>query len=338
MECDHNSNAIISYLASKQNIDTTNMTITSIDSSHTDSSKKRFLITGSNGLLGQKLVELLVQDSSIHTIATARGENRLPFQDHYEYLPMDITDPEQIEAVVAATKPDVIIHTAAMTNVDQCEMEKDDCWKQNVNAVEFLVSACKRHDVFLVHLSTDFIFDGKAGPYTEEAEPNPVSFYGWSKYAAEKIVIHSDIKWAIARTVLVYGIAHDMSRSNIILWVKKSLEEGKNIKVVTDQFRTPTLAEDLAQGCFLIADQKAEGIFNISGKDLYTPYQMAIMAADYFGLDTSLIAQTDASSFTQPAKRPPRTGFDLTKSEKILGYKPHTFQEGIAILAKQIGA
>ena len=312
------------------------MTAHSTNSPTSHSNKKRFLITGSNGLLGQKLIELLIQNSSIQTIATARGENRLPFTDAYEYYAMDITDPQQIEQVISLTKPDVIIHTAAMTNVDQCEMEKDACWKQNVNAVEFLVEACKKHDIFLVHVSTDFIFDGKAGPYNEEAEPNPVSFYGWSKYAAEKAVIHSDIKWAIARTVLVYGIAHDMSRSNIILWVKKSLEEGKNIKVVTDQFRTPTLAEDLAQGCFLIADQEAQGIFNISGKELYTPYEMAILAADYFGLDKSLISQTDASAFTQPAKRPPRTGFDLTKSENILGYKPHTFQEGIAILATQI--
>jgi len=314
------------------------MTADSTDFPILNSRKKRFLITGSNGLLGQKLVELLIKDISVETIATARGENRLPFKDSYEYFAMDITDPQQIEQVISSTNPDVIIHTAAMTNVDQCEMEKDVCWKQNVNAVEFLVETCKKHDIFLVHVSTDFIFDGKAGPYSEKAEPNPISFYGWSKYAAEKAVIHSDIKWAIARTVLVYGIAHDMSRSNIILWVKKSLEERKNIKVVTDQFRTPTLAEDLAQGCFLIANQKAEGIFNISGKELYTPYEMAIMAADYFGLDKSLISQTDASAFTQPAKRPPRTGFDLTKSERVLGYKPHTFQEGIAILATQIGA
>jgi len=314
------------------------MTATSTNSAISNSNKKRVLITGSNGLLGQKLVELLCQNSSIQTIATARGDNRLPFTDSYDYHAMDITDPHQIETVIALTKPDVIIHTAAMTNVDQCEMQKEACWKQNVTAVEFLVEACKNHNIFLVHVSTDFIFDGKAGPYTEEAKPNPISFYGWSKYAAEKAIIHSDIKWAIARTVLVYGIAHDMSRSNIILWVKKSLEEGKNIQVVTDQFRTPTLAEDLAQGCFLIADQEAEGIFNISGKELYTPYEMAITAADYFGLDKSLISQTDASAFSQPAKRPPRTGFDLTKSENVLGYKPHSFLEGIALLATQIGA
>ncbi|MHA4737924.1 SDR family oxidoreductase [Dyadobacter sp. MSC1_007] len=297
--------------------------------------KKKILITGSNGLLGQKLAELLVTKPSIETIATAKGDNRLPFQDGYIYAEMDITDPESVEAVIAKFRPEVIIHTAAMTNVDQCEMEKEMCWKLNVTAVEILIRACKKYDVFLEHLSTDFVFDGTSGPYQEDDAPNPISFYGWSKYAAEKAVMSSDIRWSIARTVLVYGIAHDMSRSNIILWVKKSLEEGKTIKVVTDQFRTPTLAEDLALGCYLIADQQAEGIFHISGKDFLTPYEMALMAADYFALPASLITPTDA--FTQPARRPPRTGFDLTKSRKVLGYEPHTFREGIALLATQIG-
>lgn len=298
--------------------------------------KKRILITGSNGLLGQKLVDLLAGNEQYETFATAKGENRLSVSEGYYFREMDVTDAVQVDEVLTEVKPEVIIHAAAMTNVDQCEMEKDACWKLNVTAVEILIAACKKHNIFLEHVSTDFIFDGTSGPYKEEDEPNPISFYGWSKYAAEKAVMHSDIQWAIARTVLVYGIAHDMSRSNIILWVKKSLEEGKAIKVVTDQFRTPTLAEDLAMGCYLIADQRAEGVFHISGEDFLTPYEMAIMAADYFSLDKSLISPTDASSFTQPARRPPRTGFDLKKSRNILGYEPHTFREGIALVAKQI--
>ncbi|MCF2496341.1 SDR family oxidoreductase [Dyadobacter chenhuakuii] len=299
--------------------------------------KKRILITGSNGLLGQKLVDLLAGNEQYETFATAKGENRLSVSEGYHFREMDVTDAVQVDEVLTEVKPEITIHTAAMTNVDQCEMEKDACWKLNVTAVEILIAACKKHNIFLEHVSTDFIFDGTSGPYKEEDEPNPISFYGWSKYAAEKAVMHSDIQWAIARTVLVYGIAHDMSRSNIILWVKKSLEEGKAIKVVTDQFRTPTLAEDLAMGCYLIADQRAEGVFHISGADFLTPYEMAIMAADYFSLDKFLISPTDASSFTQPARRPPRTGFDLKKSRNILGYEPHTFREGIALVAKQIG-
>jgi len=298
---------------------------------------KKILITGSNGLLGQKLVELLLSAKDIQVIATARGENRLPFTEGYDYQSMDITSREQVHNVVENVKPNVIIHTAAMTNVDQCESEKDTCWSQNVSSVEYLIEACSKIDCFLLHVSTDFIFDGKSGPYKEDAEANPISFYGWSKYAAEKQVTNSNIRWGIARTVLVYGIAHDMSRTNIILWVKKSLEDGKNIKVVTDQWRTPTLAEDLAKGCALIAGQEAEGIFNISGKDFLTPYEMAIMTADYFKLDKSLISQADSTTFSQPAKRPPRTGFDLSKSQQVLGYKPVSFTEGIEVLAMQIG-
>jgi dTDP-4-dehydrorhamnose reductase len=298
---------------------------------------KKILVTGSNGLLGQKLIEKLSKTDNLEVIATARGENRLPFAENYKFVSLDITKEEEVKTVVDTEKPDLIIHTAAMTNVDQCETEKDACWDLNVKAVEYLVEASKKHNSFFVHLSTDFIFDGKAGPYDEKAEANPLSFYGWSKYAAEKLVINSDLKWAIARTVLVYGIAHDMSRTNIILWVKNSLEQGKSINVVNDQWRTPTLAEDLADGCILIAEKEAEGIFNISGKDLLNPFQMAIMTADYFNLDKSLITEVDGTKFTQPAKRPAKTGFILDKPIAVLGYNPKSFLEGIAFVAEQIG-
>ncbi len=296
----------------------------------------RILITGSNGLLGQKLVSLLSQDSEVELIATARGENRLLETERYVYHAMDITNRDEVLRVFELIKPQIVIHTAAMTNVDQCETDKENCWQQNVNALEYLIEGSKIHNSFLLHLSTDFIFDGKTGPYNETAMANPISFYGWSKLAAEKLVENSGLKWAIARTVLVYGIAQDMSRSNIILWVKKSLEEGKSIKVVNDQWRTPTLAEDLAEGCALIAKKQAEGIFNISGKDFLNPSQMACKTADYFGLDKSLIQEVDCSMFSQTAKRPATTGFHITKAKEILGYNPKSFDEGIALLAEQL--
>ncbi len=297
---------------------------------------KRILITGSNGLLGQKLVSLLSQDPEVELIATARGENRLLDTGKYVFQAMDITNREEILTVFASYKPEIVIHTAAMTNVDQCETDKENCWQQNVNALEYLIEASKIQNSFLLHLSTDFIFDGKAGPYDENAVANPISFYGWSKLAAEKLVENSGLKWSIARTVLVYGIAQDMSRSNIILWVKKSLEEGKSIKVVNDQWRTPTLAEDLAEGCILIAKKQAEGIFNISGKDFLNPFQMACKTADYFGLDKSLIQEVDGSMFSQTAKRPATTGFNISKANQVLGYSPKSFDEGIALLAGQL--
>jgi dTDP-4-dehydrorhamnose reductase len=297
----------------------------------------KILVTGANGLLGQKLSTLLIQDSDVTPILTSRG--KLNFPAHRgEFVLMDITDATAVREVMLSTRPDVVINTAAMTLVDQCETQQDLCWKNNVNAVENLIAACALTKTHLIHVSTDFIFDGSHGPLDENAIANPVNFYGKSKAAAEKLIMDSDISWSILRTVLVFGITHDLSRSNIVLWVKENLEKGKSIKVVNDQWRTPTLAEDLAMGCYLAAKQKAKGIYNISGEDFMTPYDIAIATADFFKLDKSLIIAADSSTFTQTAKRPAKTGFIIDKAKRELGYKPHSFKEGIALLAKQISA
>jgi dTDP-4-dehydrorhamnose reductase len=297
----------------------------------------KILVTGANGLLGQKLSALLIGDESVTPTLTAR--ERLTFPAHRaEFQPMDITNASGVMQVVSSVKPDVIINTAAMTLVDQCETQQDLCWKNNVNAVENLIAACASSGTRLIHVSTDFIFDGSHGPLDESATPNPVNFYGKSKAAAEKLLIDSDINWAILRTVLVFGITHDLSRSNIVLWVKENLEKGKSIKVVNDQWRTPTLAEDLAMGCYLAAKKNAKGIYNISGKDFMTPFDIAIATAEFFNLDKSLIVAADSSTFTQVAKRPAKTGFIIDKAKKDLGYQPHSFKEGLALLAKQIAA
>lgn len=295
----------------------------------------RILVTGSNGLLGQKLTSLLQKDNDVYLIATARGKSVVKIE-RGEYHSLDISNRDQVEGVLRLTKPDVIIHTAAMTQVDDCETQRDACWKANVTSVEHLVRCCNTLHIHLVHVSTDFIFDGSHGPLDENAVPNPVNYYGESKLAAEKVIRNSTIPWAILRTVLVFGITQDMSRSNIVLWVKNSLEQQKTIQVVNDQWRTPTLAEDLAMGCYLAAKKKAKGIYNISGKDFMSPYDIAIRTADFFKLDKALIRQTDSSKFVQPAKRPPKTGFIIDKARKDLAYEPRSFEEGLALLATQI--
>ncbi|QMU27464.1 SDR family oxidoreductase [Adhaeribacter radiodurans] len=299
--------------------------------------KKKILITGSNGLLGQKLVDLLLPNSNVELIATSRGENKLAaLFPELNFVSLDVTNPAEVERVIAVYQPSHIIHTAAMTNVDECEINREACWKLNVDAVANLVKAATENKAHFIHLSTDFIFDGQSGPYDEEAAPNPISYYGESKLAAEELVKQSTEPWAIVRTVLVYGIVHDYGRSNIVLWVKNNLENQKPIKVVDDQFRSPTLAEDLAVGCWLIAEQDAEGIFNISSKEILTPYAMALQVADYFKLNTFYITRADAASFSQTAKRPARTGFIITKAEEQLNFRPRTFSEGIAVVANQL--
>ncbi|MEM0938610.1 MAG: SDR family oxidoreductase [Bacteroidota bacterium] len=295
---------------------------------------QRILITGANGLLGQKLVKLY-EKKNMELVATARGANRNP-EGEYVYHELDITLKDQVNEVIGNAQPDIIINTAAMTHVDQCELNPEDCWKLNVEAVDHLIAAAKKHNCFFIHLSTDFVFDGENGPYKEEDVPNPLSKYAESKLASEKMLEKRGLDYAIVRTMLVYGIVPDMSRSNIILWVKKSLEEGQEIKVVNDQWRNPTLAEDVAKGCALIAEKKAKGIFNISGKDLLTPWDMAVKTADFFGLDKSLMKEVDGSIFTQPAKRPHKTGFILRKARKELGFEPVSFHEGLTILQSQL--
>lgn len=295
----------------------------------------KILITGANGLLGQKLIELLQPDRDVHLIATAHRPLVVPLS-RGEFIALDITQREQVEQTVAETKPDVVINTAAMTNVDQCETEHDACWLTNVTAVEFLVEACRHHNVHFIQLSTDFIFSGTHGPLDETALPDPVNFYGKSKLEAERIIQQSELSWCIIRTVLVYGLTTDMSRSNIVLWVKNSLEAGKTIHVVNDQWRTPTLAEDLAMGCYLAAKKKATGIYHISGKDFLSPYDIAMETAVFFTLDSSLILPTDSGTFKQPAARPLRTGFIINKAQDELQYAPHSFQEGLAMLKKQL--
>lgn len=294
------------------------------------------LITGSNGLLGQKLVHLLRSKAQHRIIATSKGRNRISTSEGYEYVELDITNKKEVDGVFDKYQPHTVINTAAMTNVDACEDDKEGCIKLNVTAVEYLIEGCKKYNSHLIHLSTDFIFDGEDGPYAEDDEPNPLSFYGQSKLDSEKLVQNSGLKWAIVRTIIVYGIAEEMSRSNIVLWAKSALEKGEALNIVNDQFRSPTLAEDLAEACWLIADKKAEGVFHISGKDLMSIVELVRRVADFYSYDKSIINETSSDNLNQAAKRPPKTGFILDKARKQLGYNPKSFEEGLEILTKQL--
>lgn len=297
----------------------------------------KVLITGSNGLLGQYLVQRLSALPEYEVIATGRGANRLRRQDGYKYESVNLADEAAVKGLIERSQPEVIIHAGAMTQADDCERNKDACWMVNVTATRYLLQGAERTGAFFLFLSTDFVFDGLEGPYREDDPVNPVNYYGASKAAAERIVKQSKAAWAIARTVLVYGVADDPRRSNIITWVKSNLEQKKKLKVVNDQWRTPTLVQDLAEGCKLIIDKRAEGIFHLSGKDMLTPYDMAVQVAGYLELETKLLEKVDGSSFKQPAKRPAKTGFVIEKAEKELGYSPHSFEEGLKIVVEQLG-
>ncbi len=293
----------------------------------------KILITGSNGLLGQHLVKMLIETTPYQVVATGKAHCRLPFTASalFNYYSLDITDGVAVQTFLKLHKPSVVIHAAAMTQPDPCEVDPIACWEVNVTATRFLIDAAEEVKAFFIFISTDFVFDGLNGPYIETDTPGPVNYYGSSKLAAEKSVTESSLlQWAIVRTVLVYGNILVGNRSNVISWVKENLAQEKHIKVVGDQWRTPTYVEDLAKGILLVIQKKATGIYHISGEEGMSPYDMAVATADYLHLDKSLMSKVNASIFTQPARRPLRTGFIIEKAKKTLGYQPLSFKEALA--------
>lgn len=293
----------------------------------------KILVTGANGLLGQTLVKQLLE-KKYEVIATGRGPGRLIVAalEGYSYKDIDITNGPEVEQFILDEQPSVIVHTAAMTQVDQCELNKQDCYNINVTATRFIIDAAKAINARFIFVSTDFIFDGNNGPYSEDDEPAPVNYYGGTKLAAENAVMESGLNWAIARTILVYGVAPTTGRINIISWVKQSLESNITIKMVTDHLRTPTFVHDLARGIILIIEKNRSGIYHLSGDQQMTPYDMAIETAKFFGLNEKLIEKSLSPDIKQPAVRPPRTGFDISKAKKDLGFKPMSFEEGLKVL------
>jgi len=290
----------------------------------------KVLITGANGLLGHYLVKILL-DKNYSVIATGKGKKRISFDEteQLRYYDMDILLEYRVHEIFEKEKPDVVIHAAAMTQVDECEMNPSRCEETNVRGTSHVLINAEECSAHLIYLSTDFVFDGEKGMYREDDEPNPVNFYGFTKMQAESLVQGSEIPWTIVRTCLVYGTASEGMRSNILTWIKESLENRKAIKVVDDQMRTPTYAEDLAVGIERIISKKAAGIFHISGEERMTPYNMACTVAGHFGYDNNLIEKVTAATFSQPGKRPPKTGFIINKAKKELGFRPTAFKEAL---------
>lgn len=290
----------------------------------------RILLTGSNGLLGQKIVNQL-NKKRVDYLATSSGENRHSKCSNYQSL--DITDKEAVFSVVGAYQPTHVINTAAMTNVDLCEDQPDQCHLVNVQAVEYLFQACQNINAYFVHLSTDFVFDGTKGNYEETDERAPQSVYAKSKYDSENILMQSTYKkWAILRTIIVYGQGEALSRNNIVVWAKHSLLDGQTLTIVDDQFRAPTWADDLAWACVKAAELEVEGVFHISGPETMSVYELVSRIAQFYKLDPMQVKAIKTATLNQKAPRPPKTGFNLSKSRKILGYSPKTIEETLELI------
>ena len=287
------------------------------------------LVTGANGFLGYYLIQRLLE-KDFDVIATGKGACRLPFTNHsrFVYTEMDFTDPYSVHDVFQKYNPAIVIHGGAITKPDECELNQWQAYLVNVEGTVTVLLNAAENKSYFIFLSTDFIFDGEKGMYKETDTPNPVNYYGKTKLEAEDAVKEYEYDWAIVRTVLVYG-KPILSRSNILTIVKEKLEKGETYNVLDDQVRTPTYVEDLATGIIQIMDKRAKGVYHLSGKDIMTPYQMACKTADHLGLDKKLIRRVTAADFSQPARRPLLTGFDISKAKAELGFEPISFAEGL---------
>ena len=297
---------------------------------------KKILITGATGLLGRKLVSLLSQQKDLSLVATAKGDCRFFLPSKIVYRSLDITNADACKNLINEFQPDALIHTAAMTQVDVCEDEREACDIINIRGVSNLIKAIGNRNTHFVHLSTDFIYEGDEEEYFEDSKVNPLNYYGRSKWKSEKLFEKVSFPYSILRTVLVYGVVQDLSRTNIVLWAKAALEKGEKINVVDDQYRCPTLAEDLAYACLQVIQEKATGVYHVSGKDFLSILDIVFEIADYWGLDKSLINSISSVSLNQKARRPLKTNLNISKAKQEFNYQPKSFLEGLKLLDEQI--
>ena len=294
--------------------------------------KKRILILGANGMLGQRTVRFYSRKENIELLGSSVEE--APVYDNADYVCCDITKRDRVKKIIFDFYPDYIINAAAFTNVDKSESERETAWKLNVKAVEYLAEACRVLDSRLIHISSDYIFDGKKGPYGEKDKPNPLGYYGRTKLASENALKISGSMNTIIRTNVLYGAAD--SRPDFVRWAVDSVRSGKQIRIVTDQINNPTFIDDLVQAINKVVEFNKLGVFNIGGREFLSRFEFTEIIADYFHLDKNLIKPIVTSDLNQPAPRPLKSGLLTLKAETELGYKPTSIIESLEIMKKEL--
>ena len=295
----------------------------------------RILITGANGLLGQAVMHIFTRESDYELIQSS-VEEKPSINFGAEYFRLDITNKDEVKNAVREFQPKVILNCAAFTDVDKCETERELCWKLNVDAVKNLIIASRINDCKIVHISTDYIFDGKYGPYDETAIPNPISFYGRSKLASENALLASGVDYVIARTMVLYGLGVNV-KPNFALWMISKLKAKEKINIVDDMFGNSTLSDDLAYGCLKLVEKNAKGIYHIAGRDIESRFDFTMKLCDVFGYDKNLVAKIKTKDLNQPAPRPLKSGLITLKAETELDFKPMDTIESLRVLKYQLG-
>jgi dTDP-4-dehydrorhamnose reductase len=289
----------------------------------------KVLITGCNGLLACGLTkQLLRKGTSVWGTSLSGLTN--PYLPAEKYLAADLTNPASAEELLEKVQPHVLVHAAALTKPDACELSPESCYALNHRASVELIEAASQRGVRVIYLSTDFIFSGQNPPHEESSQDfPPVNEYGRSKRLTEEFILSGHPGAAIVRTALVYGYEPLLPRGNIFTWLLQELSAGRPVRVVRDQFRTPTFSDDLARGLSALCKSDSAGIFHLAGKDFVSVYDFALQVADVFDLDSRLITPVETLSLNEPARRPPQTRLLYTRAQSELGYQPGTLEENL---------
>jgi dTDP-4-dehydrorhamnose reductase len=293
--------------------------------------KRRIMLIGSNGLLGERLLEYYKDNNNVELLCSSIEDHS--FSEGVEYKKLDITSKNEVRNAIKDFYPDVIINAAAFSNVDACETERDFAWKVNVDGVDNLAKHSIISDAHLIHISTDYVFDGTSGPYNENALPNPLSYYGRTKLASENVLKNYNSKSTIIRINILYGPASN-AKFEFVRWVVDSLRSGKVIKIVTDQVNNPTFTEDLATGINSVIELEKTGVYNMGGAELLSRYEFAMKIANYFDLDHSLIKQIVTADLGLAAQRPLKSGLINLKAESEMNYKPRKIEHALRFIKR----
>ncbi len=283
----------------------------------------KLLITGASGLYGSKLAEFAIaRNFEVYSCDV----QELPVCGNF--VKFDVSNKELVNEAFNRVKPDVVVHAATLTDVDKCELNKELAWKINVEGTKNIVEAAKSAGSFLIYISTDYVFNGEKGRYTESDKPDPINYYGLTKLKAEELV-KAQPEYFIARPSVIYGSTPAAGKVNFALWLIDALRKGERVKIVTDQWNTPTLNTNLADMSMEVVERRLTGTFHLCGATRVSRFQFAELIAEAFGLDKSLIDPALSSQFKWPAKRPMDSSLDTSKAQQTLGNKPLEIGEAL---------
>jgi len=289
------------------------------------------LITGASGLVGGRIAEH--GDSRGDSVFSGYMTHHPPFG--YP-LKLDVTSPQSISEAFRRARPDVVFHTAAITGVERCELERDLAIQVNVEGTRNVAEAAKNAGAYLVFLSSDYVFDGSRGLYKEDDERNPVNFLGKTKVLAEDIVRSSGARHLIARTSFVFGSRAAKAEVNFALWAIRKLKAHAPFRVVADQFITPTYDRNLVRMLLEAADRRIEGTLHLAGATRLSKYDFAFSIAKSFGLDWELLIPSSMSEMGWLAERPVDSSLDTSKARALLDNKPMELSESLKRLRDEM--